>query len=238
MSTKYEENLASTFQEAALKQLRQEHGKYFEALEQHPRLLVGKEVPATDGSDRTERLRDENDARSWQDAIKHILAAEVKDRVDRSLEENQAAIETVHASIELFQKNPDLIPKTKQFDRELAERLVTLVKPYEVRVDGKLQGYSIPVQPIVEQLRSQVTAERAAKPASDATAPSSGAVQQPSAGEAPAGSTAPPAGASPTSQPEQPQAGIPSKATSSSDGAEDFGDLFATINPALRNMRI
>lgn len=66
----------------------------------------------------------------------------------------------IHGSIELFQNNPDLVPGTRQFDAQLAADFVRVAKPYEVRTDGKLQGYSIPVQGLVDQLRRQVTAAR------------------------------------------------------------------------------
>jgi hypothetical protein len=222
--------------------VRSEHEKYFEALEKHPRLLAGTQVPRLDGKEGNETLRDERDAASWQEALKQTLAAEVHARTVKTLEENQASVNMVHASIELFQKNPDLIPRTRQFDLELANRLTSLVKPYEVRVEGKLQGYSIPVQPIIEQLRSQVAAERAAKAASGSPAPSTGAQAGPAdaaVGAAP-GTPAPPGAASPppaAAPVDGPQAGIPSQA-GTTDSVEDFSTLFSTINPALANMRI
>ena len=43
---------------------------------------------------------------------------------------------TLHASIELFQKNADMVPGTRQFDKELADRVTKFAKPYEVRVEG------------------------------------------------------------------------------------------------------
>lgn len=115
-------------------------------------------------------------------------------------------LETIHASVALFQKNPDLIPGTKGFNRDLADRFAAMAQPYEVRVDGKLQGYSIPVQPIIDNLRKQ---------------------SQP-----PAAAAATPA---PTPQPDPPQAGIASKAGSSTE-KEDFSTLFGTIG--LPNMVI
>ena len=90
-----------------------------------------------------------------------------------------------------------------------------MMAPYEVRVDGKLQGYSIPVQPIIDNLRKTA----AAVPAPSKTA-----------------AAAPPAAARPTPPPpEPPQAGIASKAGSSSE-KEDFSTLFGTIG--LPNLQI
>jgi hypothetical protein len=198
--------------------VREEHAQYFEALEKHPRLLVGAQVPAI-GKEGHETLRDTNDAREWQEAVKSILVSEIRDRAQRDLEENADFLETVHASIELFQNNADLVPGTKDFDVELANRFATLAQPYELRVDGKLQGYSIPVQPIINQLRTQVAAQRATQPPAPVTGGAATGV--------PAGKPAAPA--------DPPQAGIASKAGNSGD-KEDFSTLFGTIG--LPNLQI
>lgn len=201
--------------------MKTEHKQYFEALEKHPRLLAGTQVPAI-GREGMETLRDAADAKEWQDAVKSILVQEVRDRAGREMEGSADFLNTVHASIELFQNNADLIPGTKGFDKDLANRFATLATPYELRVDGKLQGYSIPVQPIIDQLRSQIAGERSAKAAASPATPTSAA-------KAGAATSTPAAPADP------PQAGISSKAGSSSE-VEDFSTLFGTIG--LPNLKI
>lgn len=201
--------------------MKTEHKQYFEALEKHPRLLAGTQVPAI-GREGMETLRDAADAKEWQDAVKSILVQEVRDRAGREMEGSADFLNTVHASIELFQNNADLIPGTKGFDKDLANRFATLATPYELRVDGKLQGYSIPVQPIIDQLRSQIATERSAKAAASPATPTSAA-------KAGAATSTPAAPADP------PQAGISSKAGSSSE-VEDFSTLFGTIG--LPNLKI
>lgn len=192
--------------------MREEFKGYFDALKKHPRLLVGEQVPALNGPDGAmETLRDAADAKEWQEAVKGLLVEEIQDRAGRSMEASSGIINTVHASIELFTRNPDLIPNTKQFDRTLADRFAALAKPYELRVEGKLHGYTIPVQPLVEQLRGQLAAERAAKGPTTAT---------------------PVKPAAPT--PDPPQMGIQSKAGSGTE-AEDFSTLFGTLG--LPNLR-
>ena len=182
-------------------------------------MLVGKEVPSLTGPEgSTETLRDANDAREWQEAVKQLLTEEVRERATRSLEENKGILETVHQSIELFAQNKDLVPGTRQFDRQLADRFASMAKPYELRVEGKLHGFSIPVQPLIDSLRAQLVAERAAAPQT-AGAPAAAAP-----GKAPAKPADPP------------QAGIGTKAGSSSDDAEDFSTLFGTLG--LPNLRI
>lgn len=188
---------------AAYNEAKAEYENYFDALEQHPRLLVGTEVPAI-GQEGTEILRDTDDAREWQEAVKSILVQEIQDRANVSMEENRSTIDTLHASIDLFKNNVDLIPGTSSFNVALANRFAEMVKPYEVRVDGALQGYSIPVQPIIDSLRAEVG--RAQKP-----------------------STAPVSAPAKTRQPaSRPQAGISSKAGNSVE-TEDFSTLFGTI---------
>lgn len=207
--------------------MQKEHAQYFDALQTHPRLLVGKEVPRINGEG-MERLRDSNDAREWQEAVKSILVDEVRGRATKAMEENADFLTTIHGSIELFQNNADLVPGTKDFDVELANRFSTLMEPYELRNDGKLQGYSIPVQPIVTQLRAQIADERA-----KATTRASQGTSSPASG---AGASTPsvPAAARPPADP--PQAGVTSKAGSGAgnDGS-DFSTLFGTIGlPDLR----
>lgn len=190
--------------------MREEHKPYFDALAKHPRLLVGTDVPAI-GKEGNERLTTTADARDWQEAVKSILADEISERTDKSIEANKGFLDTIHASIQLFQNNPDLVPGGAKFDVDLANKFAEMAKPYELRVEGKLQGYAIPVQPLVDSLRAQVAASRAAAPAA-------------------------PAGTPPAATPvDGPQAGIPSKAGTSTE-VEDFSTFFGTLG--LPNLRI
>jgi hypothetical protein len=215
-ATALEERTLQGFQSEEREAVEKEFPKYFEALAKHPRELVGVEVPKP-GTDRTEVLRDSADAQEWQEATKALLAREIVDRAERRMEENSGYLQTLHQSIELFQNNVDLIPGTKQFDVDLANRVAQVLEPYAVRVNGKLHGYSIPVQPMVNQIRTALTQERSAAPA--APTPVAGAAPE----GAPAGgvSTPPPA--------DPPQAGITSKAGQSDEGKEHFGTLFGTL---------
>lgn len=158
-----------------------------------------------------ETLKNSEDAKEWQEAVKSLLSQEIQARVETRMEESRAFLETVHQSIDLFKQNPDLIPGTKGFDRGLADRFAAMVKPYEIRVDGKLQGYSIPVQPIIDNLRQQTK---------------------------PAPKTPPPADTSARTQAqsEPPQAAVTSKAANSGEPQDDFSTLFGTIG--LPNLRI
>ena len=166
------------------------------------------------GKEGTERLKDAADAKEWQEAVKSILVQDIRERATVKMEESADFLQTVHASIDLFKNNPDLIPGTKGFNRALADNFAGMMEPYEVRVDGKLQGYSIPVQPIIEKLRANLK----------------------TAAAVPAPVAAPPAAAPARSRaPEPPQAGIQSKAGSSSE-KEDFSTLFGTIG--LPNLQI
>ena len=179
-------------------------------------MLVGVEVPSLNGPEGSmETLRDADDAREWQEAVKVLLTEEVRERTAKAMDENKGILDTVHQSIELFAKNKDLVPGTRQFNRRLADRFASMVKPYELRVDGKLHGYTIPVQPLIDQLRTSLAAETPAAPA----APPKAAATK-----------------TPARQADPPQAGIGSKAGSSSDDAEDFSTLFGTLG--LPNLRI
>ena len=216
MSTSLEDAAFKVHQNASVQEVRDEFPKYFEALNRHPRLLVGQEVPAI-GREGMELLKDSADAREWQDAVKQILAQEVQDRAERRMEEDRDTLTTIHSSIELFQNNSDMVPGTRQFDKELADAFVIIAKPYEVRIDGKLHGYSIPVQPLIEQVRGQLKSRRAARAAATPKTP---APSTPRRGRPPGSTSTPPAS--------RPQAGVTSKAGEASEGS-DFSTLFGTI---------
>ena len=187
----------------AFEATRSEYENYFQALETHPRLLVGTQVPAI-GKDGMETLKDSNDAKEWQEAVRELLIEEVNDGATTLAQQAQGQIQLLHASVDLFKNNPDLIPGTRTFNRALADKFAEIAKPYEVRHNGKLRMYNVPVQPIIVALRGQMSA-------------GAGNVETPPA----AGSTTPPAT-------DPPQAGIPSKAGASSE-QEDFSTLFGTI---------
>lgn len=223
LSTSLEEGAIEEFKETAFDEVREEYEKYFEALDVHPRQLVGQTVPKIgDENGGEEVLRDSRDAEEWQAAVKQILTNEVRDRATRLLDDAAPAIDSLHQSIEIFKQNPDMIPGTKQFDRELADRFATLAKPYEIRVEGKLRGYQIPTQPLIAQIRAQLVADRQSRGVSAA------------ATTAAASPAATPAAGRSTAQADQPQAGIPSRA-GTGEGKEDFSALFGTIGlPQLR----
>lgn len=215
IATKFEEGQAKHFQDLALAEARTEHAHYFEALGKHPRLLVGQQVPSLKGSG-METLRDAADARDWQDAVKHLLAEDVSARAETKAGELKDVFTTVHSSIDLFRNNVDLIPGTKQFDKELANEFAALAKEYEARSNGKLIGYSVPVQPMINQLRSRLATSRAAAPA----APAAPSPAQQRAAEQPR---------TPAGQWDAPQAGISSKAGQSGDGDDVAGQLYGAF---------
>jgi hypothetical protein len=212
--------VTKSFKDDALDEVRKEFPKHFEAIELHPRMLVGVEVPSTTGKG-MERLKDSADAKEWQDATKQLLVEEVSSRATKAIEENSALFETAHASLELFQNNPDLVPGSATFDKELADAFVKMAQPYEMRVEGKLHGWSIPVQGLVNNIRAQVAADRAAKPApkADEPKPDDDKTTEPKPKEDP------------------PQAGVVSKAGAASQ-EEDYSTLFGTIGKGYENIRI
>lgn len=78
--------------------MQKEHQPYFEALQKHPRLLVGQSVPAI-GKEGTETLRDTADAREWQEAVKQLLVQEINDRAGRGMEEQAGYLSTDRKSV-------------------------------------------------------------------------------------------------------------------------------------------
>lgn len=158
----------------------------------------------------TETLQNTADAREWQEAVKATLVQEIDGRAATRMQDSRQFLETIHASVDLFKNNPDLVPGAKGFDKELADKFAALAKPYEVRIEGRLHGYSIPVQPLIDNLRMAVVPK----------SPSTAVKNSEQSKEEPA---------------EQPQRGISSKAPTAGE-KEDFSTLFGTIG--LPNLRI
>lgn len=196
-----EERFLQSYQQVALDQMQADYGQYIERLSRHPMELVGQELPAIDGTDGTLIFGTVQEARDWQDAVKTILRREVQLHVQQQQEEYSDVRETLHSSIQLFRDNPDLIPGSQGFNKELADEVAKMARPYALKMDGKLTGYSIPIQGIVDQVRGNLKARAAAAPAAP-----------------------PPAPAKRKTSP--PQGGLPSRAASDSGGDEDFSPMW------------
>src|SRR5690606_29001730 len=93
LATSFETTQAEALKNAALAEVREEHAKYFEHISQHPRLLVGKEVPSPTGNG-MEVQRDSADAKEWQEAVKHLLVEEHAARAEKKKDELADASET------------------------------------------------------------------------------------------------------------------------------------------------
>lgn len=197
-----------TARQESLTAMRDEYATYFNLVETPPRMLVGKSVPSLDPDKDTEIIRDANDARDYQEAAKSLLAKELGSRVQANVAEQSTHLQVISQSVDMLQKNPDLLR-----DKQLADRVATLIKPYEYRKDGKLYGWSVNVVPLVDQVRQQLQSERAAG----------------AAGKLPA----PVAPAAPAAQPSSPPAPAPQQGLKSSAGMqapqEGFDQLWSTL---------
>lgn len=170
------------------------------------RLLVGVTVPDLKTETGTEILKDPQDAADWIATAKHILDGQIANRTKEYMNDAKPFLSTVQASIEMFRNNPELHPKAKEYNPELAEKFIKLAKSYEYRIDGKLIGYRVEVQPLLDNLKEQI----AASPTAPA-APAAPAVEQPRAANG---------------QFEAPQAGIPSQAGHSGTSVDDDYSAF------------
>ena len=218
-----ETRLTTELTTSAVADVRTEFAAYIEAVEAAPRYLVGKTVPKADGSEGEETLRDAQDARDWQEEIKKQLGREVARRIELGRQESNGLMEVVNNSIGLFQANPDIVPNSKQFDKELATEFAALIKPFEVRNDkDKLIGWKVDVKPMLATLRQQVTARRAAAPAAPA-APATPTPQQQRAAEQARNNVGQ------FHNPDAPQAGIVSSAGQNGDDSDNLDTLFGTL---------
>jgi hypothetical protein len=206
----------------AVDYVRTEYKGYVDLLDEPARVLVGTQVPSLKDPQKMETLRDVADVESYQDAVRKTLGKVVQEQISRNQDDTRGTMEMLTRSAELFQNNPDLIPGTKTFDKELADQFVAMAKDFEVELDGKVIGYSVPVQSFITNIRTRLVAQRAAAAAAQPSAQQQQAANQP---RTPAGQfTTPPAN--------QPQAAIPNKAAGGGAQGEDLSTLFGTLgNP-------
>lgn len=204
LSEALDTRFTESFQKQALEEAQEEYPHYLDMLKLHPLELVGKELPSIDGSDDDVVFRTADEVKDYQEAVKTILQRELEASVAQKQEESAEVLDVIHASIDLFRDNPDLFPGSKNYNKKLASEFVKLAEPYALKMNGKLTGYSIPVQGLVNQVRARVTAE------------------------AKAATTTPPAkkAAAPG---RKPQAGIPSQAGASGDSDEDFTPMWKAL---------
>lgn len=203
MGEALEERFTTSFEQQAVEQAQEDYPHYIEVLQLHPLELVGKELPSIDGSDDNVVFRTADEIAHYQEAVKTILQRELAQSVEQRRADSNEVLDVVHASIQLFQDNPDLVPGSKSYNKQLASEFVKIAEPYALKMNGKLTGYSIPVQGLVDQVRARIKAAP--------TAP---------AAKAPAKKAAPGA---------KPQAGIPSKAGASGEGAEDYAPMWKAL---------
>lgn len=203
MAESLETRFTESAQQMAVAQAQEDYPHYIEVLELHPLELVGKELPSIDGSDTPLVFRTATEVEQYQSAVETILSRELQADVVQRRQQSDEILDVVHASIQLFQDNPDLVPGAKSYNKALAAEFVRTAEPYALRMNGKLTGYSIPVQGLVDQARARVKAAPATP-----------------AAKAPAKKAAPGA---------KPQAGIPSKAGAGGGEGEDFGPMWKAL---------
>lgn len=181
LGTHFGDNLYRTYQAQALQEAEENYGHYIDSLKMHPMELIGKALPplTADGDDVVFSTAAE--VREWQEAVQTVIRRELEQRISHLAEEDAEVINVVYSSIELFKNNHDLIPNSKGFNRQLADNVARLLKPYELRMDGKLTGYSIDPQGIIDQARGQLSQQPAA-PAPAKKAPAKKAAPRPQAG--------------------------------------------------------
>lgn len=164
-SQKIRENMQESFRRAAEEQLNKEIDPIFKTvLETDPYLLVGQSLPSLRPDAKPEDkdlMTDSAKAAEYKRALQSLVEAEIKDDVAKREKDVMPMMSVLQESALMFQNNPDLIPNTDKFDQQLAERVARVGKSYELVVNGKVTGYQVNMQPIINELREQLTKERA-----------------------------------------------------------------------------
>ena len=200
-----DQRFLGAYQEQAIQEAQEDYGHYIEKLDMHPMELVGQPLPAIDGSGQELVFRSTAEVKEWQEAVVAILKRGMAERIEALAGESNEVYETVHASIEMFRSNPDLIPNTPGFNPALANEVMRMVRPYALHMDGKLTGFSIPVQGLIDEVRAGHKVRSLANKPAPAPAPA----------KKPRAAT--------------PQGGIKSAAGSSGEDSEDYTPMWNAL---------
>lgn len=141
--------------------------KYRDLQMKHPMELVNMTLPSLRSDAKpgdTERILDSAMARDYQEAMQKIFDREVEDVVNQRQQEVEPQLALLQRTYVMFQKNPDIVPGSKTFDKELADRFAKVAGSYTYKQNGKALGYSIDVQPLIDNIRDTLQAERKSKP--------------------------------------------------------------------------
>ena len=233
-SAKITERMENQFKSQAFKELEDElDPQFIDTLRLRPMQMVGMEVPSlTPGAspDAKIKILDSQMARDWQEAVSGLIEDEVQAKVRTRQDELRPMTSVIQESILLGQNNPDLIPGTKGFDKELAARFVKFAKAYEVKTAKGVIGYGVNVQPLINELRAGLAKERGVTGERSSQEARLEQQRQQAAAQARNGQ----------GQFEAPQAGITSKAGMSGAPPEDYSQFWKSsgIMPGGMNLNI
>ena len=181
--------------------------EFLDAINNPARFLVGETLPSLHKPNETETIKSLEDAKNWQETAQSIITKQVNTRTAALLEDARPTLSILQDSVQMFQQNKDMIPGTAEFNPALAKAFVKMAKAYEVRNDGKLLGYKVDVQPLIDHLRTQIAAPPAAPTPR----------QEQAAGQV----------RNEAGQFDAPQAGIPNKAGISGEPGDDYSAFWA-----------
>jgi len=137
--------------------------QFFDIMRLRPTQMVGMEVPSVrPGAAPEERIKllDSAMARQYQEDIGGMIEDQITDVASRQADSLRPMMSVIQDAIQMLDNNPDLIPGTKGFDPELQKRVIEVGKSYEVRANGKMMGYQVKMQPIINVIRNELAKER------------------------------------------------------------------------------
>jgi hypothetical protein len=163
-SNKITQNMESSFRQAATAEVEADIDKVFlDILNDDPYQLATKSVPDIRpgaANDAKVTLRDSSEAKAYQESLAKLVKAEIDDVVKQKTDQIRPLMSVTQESALLLQSNPDLIPDTDKYDPELAALVYEVGKSYELKVNDKVIGFQVPMQPIINKLRGDLEKSR------------------------------------------------------------------------------
>lgn len=107
-------------------------------------------------------IRDGQQARDYIEGASKLIERGVEDLVGTKNRELQPLRSVIQESFLLFQNNPDIVEGSKTFDKELATRFASMAQSFAFIHNGQTIGYQGNVQPMLNELRTNLAKERGA----------------------------------------------------------------------------
>lgn len=144
-------------EETILPRMNEEYANFIRHIQAAPRDLIGKELPINGDPANMSKIRDEESAVAWQREHQQLLEQTFQELREDYMREHSTERVAVNNALELFSANPDLIPGTTDFNKDLAEGVMKYASKFIVKDEnGRAIGFTVSVNNLISYARQEL----------------------------------------------------------------------------------